>query len=284
MAWQKSFSEHSGHSDALTVQVIAQHLGHRTPAERLICLESVDSTNNYLKSLARDGAPDGTVVISEHQTAGRGRLGRSFQSAAGKGIYLSALLRPNVPAERLSAVTALCAVAVCDAVEAVCGVRPGIKWVNDLVLREKKVGGILTELSMTPHGTVDYLVLGIGLNVSQQCEDFTGEVADMASSLSVQLGAPVSRPALAAAVIQALERLRAALLSGDTKPWLSAYRKDCITLGQTVQLIAADGSRQTAYALDIDEQFGLVIRKGNGEVTVVRSGEVSVRGLYGYLD
>ena len=272
--------------DAMTEAEIRSFLGRTAVVGRdLRCFEELDSTNIRAKGLGMEGAPDGTVVTADLQTAGRGRMDRSFQSPRGKGVYLTALLRPNLPPERLLPVTAMAGVAVCGAVEDLCGVRPGLKWPNDPVLGGKKLCGILTELSLEGEtGRVQYLVLGIGVNVGQRLEDFSPEVAEMATSLSIALGRPVSRPALAAAEIRALDRLYADLLAGNLAPYLAAYRRDCVNLGKSVQLISPDGSRETAQALDVDDDFSLVVRTAAGEIRTVRSGEVSVRGMYGYIE
>ena len=252
-------------------------------AERpLYYFDVLDSTNTHLKQLAREGAPNGTVVIAGCQTAGRGRMERSFQSPAGKGLYLSVLLRPDLPPERLLPVTALAGVAACDAVERSCGVRPGVKWPNDLVLGGKKLCGILTELGLDAE-LKPWLVVGIGINVSQTAADFSPEVAALATSLAAQLQREVSLAALAAALIDSVDRLYAALTEDSTEAYLTAYRRDCVNLGRAVQLISADGRRETAEAVDVDDTFGLIVRTAEGEKTV-RSGEVSVRGLYGYVE
>lgn len=272
--------------DAMTEAEIRSFLGETAVVGReLRCFDTLDSTNLRAKQLGMEDAPDGTVVTAELQTAGRGRMDRSFQSPRGKGVYLTVLLRPNLPPERLLPVTAMAGVAVCGAVEELCGVRPGLKWPNDPVLGGKKLCGILTELSVEGEtGRVQYLVLGIGVNVGQKLEDFSPEVAEMATSLSMALGHPVSRPALAAAEIRALDRLYADLLAGNLAPYLTACRRDCVNLGKTVQLISPDGTRETARALDIDGDFSLVVRTEAGETRTVRSGEVSVRGMYGYTE
>lgn len=272
--------------DAMTEAEIRSFLGETAVVGReLRCFDTLDSTNLRAKQLGMEGAPDGTVVTADLQTAGRGRMDRSFQSPRGKGVYLTALLRPNLPPERLLPVTAMAGVAVCGAVESLCGVRPGLKWPNDPVLEGRKLCGILTELSLEGEtGRVQYLVLGIGVNVGQTAEDFSPEVAEMATSLSMALGHPVFRPALAAAEIRALDRLYADLLAGNLAPYLAACRRDCVNLGRTVQLISPDGTRETARALDIDDDFGLVVRTEAGGVKTVRSGEVSVRGMYGYTE
>lgn len=271
--------------DVLTEAEIRGFLGPTAIVGReLRCFEELDSTNNYLKSLPE--GPDGLAVTAESQTAGRGRMDRSFQSPRGRGIYLSVLLRPPLPPDRLPPVTALAGVAVCAAVERVCGVRPGLKWPNDPVLNGKKLCGILTELSLEAEtGRVQSLVLGIGINVGQGPEDFSPEVREMATSLLQALGKPVSRPRLAAALLEELDRAYAALLAGDLSEYLAAYRRDCVNLGKTVQLIpAAGGVRETAQAMDVDGEFSLVVRGADGRERTVRSGEVSVRGLWGYTE
>ena len=271
--------------DAVTEPEIRHFLGETDRVGRtLVCLEEVDSTNLRAKQLAAEGAADGTVVVADRQTAGRGRLGRSFQSPGGRGIYLTALLRPALPPERLSPVTAMAGVAVCRAVERICGASPGLKWPNDPVLEGKKLCGILTELSLEGEtGRVQDLVLGIGINVSQRPEDFTPEVREIATSLAQAPGRPVSRPALAAEVIREIDRLYGALAAGETAPYLAEYRRRCVNLGRTVRLLGPGGG-ETAEALDIDGDFGLVVRTADGGIRTVRSGEVSVRGLYGYTE
>jgi len=272
--------------DTLSEPEVASFLpAVRTVGRRLVCLSEVDSTNTYAKQLAMSGGEDGTVVIADCQTAGRGRMNRSFQSPPGRGIYLTALLRPPLPPERLLSVTALSGVAVCAAVEQVCGVRPQLKWPNDPVLHGKKLCGILTEMSLEGEtGRLQYLVIGIGVNVLQQPEDFSPEVREIATSLAQELGRPVSRPQLAAAEIGELDRLYAALCAGETAPYLERFRRDCVTLGREIQILRADGSREHAVALDVDDQFGLLVRRDDGSVDVVRSGEASVRGMYGYVE
>ena len=171
---------------------------------------------------------------------------------------------------------------MCDAVEAVCQVRPRIKWTNDLLLGQKKIAGILTEVALEGEtGAVQSLVIGVGVNVSQGPEDFSPDVAAMATSLCQALGRPVSRPQLAAEMIAALVRLMADL-GGELTPYLRKYRRDCATLGQEVQLLWRE-RRERAFAEDLDDQFGLVVRYADGRREVIRSGEVSVRGLYGYV-
>lgn len=273
-----------GSPDALSQREIhSQLLRLDVAPARLDCLEEVDSTNSYLKRIALEGAPHGTVAVANYQTGGRGRISRTFLSPKDKGVYLSILLRPKLTPEQLLPVTALTAVAVCDAIENTCGLRPQIKWTNDLLLGGKKLVGILTEVALEGEtGAVESLVIGAGVNVHHTDADFTPEVAKMATALSAQAGYPVSRPQLAAEMIAALLCLSEDL-SGDLSRYRTAYRQDCLTLGREVQLLWSD-SQETVFAEDIDDQFGLIVRRGDGSRTTIRSGEVSVRGLYGYAN
>ena len=241
--------------------------------------ETIDSTNTYLKQLAEAGAEGGTAVIAHSQTGGRGRLGRSFHSPAGSGIYLSYLLRPNCKPEGLMHLTCAVAVAMCDAVEKATGLRPGIKWTNDLVWQKRKLGGILTELGFE-NGLVSYAVVGIGINCTQKAEDFPEEIQSIATSLAAVTGKPVDIASLEREMLSTLETMAQTLADKETV--LAKYRSDCVTLGQQVCVVRADEVTH-GTALDVDGDGALVVRFEDGSVHAVSSGEVSVRGMYGYL-
>ena len=146
--------------------------------------DKLESSNRTAKTLALEGAPHGTMVLTSQQTAGRGRLGRRFESPAGKGIYLSLVLRPGLPMTEAQAVTVSAAVAVCRAVKRLCGLDLGIKWVNDLYYNGKKVCGILTEAGADiESGQLEWLVVGIGLNLTSRPEDWPEELRPIAGSL-----------------------------------------------------------------------------------------------------
>ena len=249
---------------------------------RLRIFGEVTSTNTLLKQMAQEGTPAGTVLIADRQTGGRGRLGRSFLSPGGVGVYLSALIRPDCAPTQLMHLTCAVAVAMCDAAENAFGFRPGIKWTNDLVVGTRKLGGILTELGLNPQtGRVDYAVLGIGINCGQTASDFDESIRSMATSVRMVTGRNADRNRLIAEMIKALEAMDQNLLTNPAAI-LDRYRRDCITLGQDVSILRGDELRH-ARALDIDTGGGLLVRYDTGETGTVTSGEVSVRGLYGYL-
>ena len=246
-------------------------------------LPTCPSTNDLLKAMAEAGAGEGTVLIAGEQTRGKGRLGRSFTSAAGKGVYLSALLRPDLSPEALLPLTGFTAEAIGRAVHRVSGVRPGVKWVNDLLLNGKKICGILTESAFSTGGQLKYVVVGVGLNVNYETGDFPPELQALAGSLLTETGRRYPLPNLAAAMIEALDELYMALLTGQTDPYLAAYRQHCLTIHKDVRLIR-NGVSVPAHALDVDESLGLLVRYPDGRETLIRSGEASVRGLYGYAE
>lgn len=267
--------------DKLSAGELAGALCGRRVGSTLLCLDSVDSTNNEIKRRAAD-APDGLAVLAEQQTGGRGRCGRTFVSPGGQGLYLSVLLRPDCALDEISALTAWTAVAVCEALETLCGITPGIKWPNDIILEGRKLCGILTELEVEAEsGRLRHVVAGIGINVSQGADDFGPEVAPIAISLAQALEQVPRRAELAAAVLAAMDRLYDAFPAGKAD-YLAGYRRRCLTIGRPVQVISARGTRE-GTAEGIDETFSLVVRWKDGAREAVSSGEVSVRGLLGYV-
>ncbi len=175
--------------------------------------------------------------------------------------------------------TCAVAVAACRAVEYACGLQPGIKWTNDLVFHRRKLGGILTELSALPESTA--AIVGIGINSSQSPEDFPPELRTVAGSLSMFCQEPPSLPKLAAALIRQLQEMDERLLT-DKSAILEAYRQNCITLGTDVSVVQADSIRH-GHAVTVDEQGALVVQFTDGHTEAVNSGEVSIRGMYGYI-
>lgn len=257
-------------------------LSHLPPAhpwgQSLYWYETIPSTNTQAKVMALAGAPQGTVLLADSQSAGRGRLGRSFCSHSGAGIYMSVVLRPECSAADLMHLTCAIGVAACDAIEEVTGFRPGIKWINDLVANGKKLGGILTELVMD--GTViRSAIVGIGINCSQEDGDFPPELQSIACSLSTVTGKNIDRAKLAAALICHLETISRRL--HDRQVIMDRYRTDCVTLGKQITVIQGDLCRP-GLALAVQDDGSLLVRFDDGTVSPVSAGEVSVRGLWGY--
>ena len=264
----------------LNVKAIRSHLD--ACPWRVYLFGEVDSTNTMMKKMARLGTPAGTVVVADRQSGGRGRLGRTFLSPGGVGVYLSALIRPDCAPGSLMHLTCAVAVAMCDAVEAAFGFRPSIKWTNDLVVGKRKLGGILTELGLDPKtGRVDHAVLGIGINCGQTETDFDQSIRSIATSVRMVTGRDADRNLLIAEMVKALHNMDRELLSSPGN-LLERYRRDCMTLGQYVSIVRGDEIRH-GLALDIDAEGGLVVRFDSGETGTITSGEVSVRGLYGYI-
>ena len=256
---------------------ILKHLGHHPWAELLQVHEVLDSTNTYAKELARQGVPEGTVVIAQSQTGGRGRLGRSFHSPH-SGLYLSLILRPNCPADELMHLTCAVAVAACDAVEQTCGLRPGIKWINDLLMDGKKLGGILTELIFDGDGTVSAAVIGIGINCHSVV--FPKELQNLACCLS-EFTDRTDSCLLAANLILNLSSMNQQLFSHRERI-MECYRQNCVTLGKQVRVISPTGV-ETGVAQRLNNDGSLTVLFDNGQRQNVNSGEVSVRGFWDYI-
>ena len=243
--------------------------------------DTIDSTNTRAKQLASEGAPQGSILIADRQTGGRGRLGRSFHSPAGSGIYLSIILRPHCHASEQMHLTCATGVAMCDAVEAACGIRPGIKWTNDLVFEKRKLGGILTELSLDHTGHVNFAVVGIGINCTQDVLDFPEDIRAIATSLQMQTATPIDRSRVIASMLISLEKMSQTLFSQKAQI-MEQYRCNCITVGQEISVIAGENVRH-GTALSVDDEGALVVQFSDGHREAVSSGEVSVRGMYGYI-
>ena len=220
---------------------------------------------------ALESAPHGTLVLASRQQAGRGRLGRRFESPAGKGVYLSLLLRPALSAADAQTVTIGAAVAVARAVKALCGLKLGIKWVNDLYYQGKKVCGILTEAGTDMEsGQLEWLVVGIGLNLTTSPSDWPPELARIAGSLYPGGPAPVGRAALAGAIARELLALCPAF------DCLDEYRARCFVPGHWVT-VCTGAETYPARALFIDDGGRLVVERENGRQEALRHGEVSIR-------
>lgn len=231
--------------------------------------EETDSTNRIAKRLAADGAPEGTLVVAKRQSEGRGRLGRSFFSPEG-GVYMSMVLRPHIPAERALLITACAAVAVARAIEKVSGVTAGIKWVNDIFVKGKKVCGILAEAGLNPeHDFPDYVVLGIGINVKKQ--SVPEELKEIVGCLE-DAGQIILNEELIARVWKEFAELYKNL---STAVYMEEYRERSVLLGKEVTVFGPEGEYK-AQVTDIDKEGHLIMER-DGRREELSFGEVSVR-------
>lgn len=235
------------------------------------------STNLQLKAMAVSGAPHGSLCLAEQQTAGKGRLGRTWHSPAGQGLWVSVLLRPDLPPAHAPLLTLCASMAMADGVAETWGGGLGIKWPNDLVLAGKKVCGILTEVAMHPDG-VDYVVVGTGLNVRRGA--YPPELSHQATSLEDHGATPLRRRVLAA-YLHHLEKWTALLVQHGPQPLIQAYGPRCVTLGKRVNVTGA--ITFTGLAEGLREDGSLLVRREDGTLQPVLSGDVSVRGVMGYV-
>ncbi len=234
--------------------------------------DEIHSTNSYLKEKA-EGLADGTVIIAKRQTAGRGRLGRSFVSDRG-GLYMSLLIKPNLEAEKSIFLTTAAAVAVARAIEEVSGKDTGIKWVNDIFIDGKKVCGILTEgATNTEDGLLQYAVIGIGINVTEPEGGFAKEIADIAISVFGKASPENAENELAAKI---LNQLSIVLNSPQESEILDQYRQRSIVIGKKVDIIYEDASL-SATVTGIDDSAAIILKTEDGKIIRKTSGEISVR-------
>jgi len=263
-----------GAPDRLIEAEIVKGLDTALVGRRVACYGAVDSTNLIAKELARAGAADGTVVVAESQGTGRGRLERRFFSPPGKGIWVSVLLRPSFLPQDAPKCTLMAAVAVARAMEKF-GLRAEIKWPNDILHDGKKLVGILTEMS-AEMDLVNYIVVGIGINVNIAPEDFPEELREIATSLMQMKGAPLPRVAFLQELLRALDALYAEVQHAGFAPVLAAWRSYAMTLGRPVRVIAVAGETFDGVAADIDEEGALLIDTASGRRRVL-AGDVSIR-------
>lgn len=242
---------------------------------KIVHRETVGSTNELAKELAQKGAPEGTVVVAEEQTGGKGRMGRVWYSPAGKGLWFSVILRPCISPADASKMALVCAVAVARAIRENTGLPAGIKWPNDILLDGRKVAGILTEMN-AEIDRVNYLVAGIGINVSQNSSEMPPGLAEIATSLAEQKGSPVVRAELLAAVINYLDLYYRDFVAGNFTTILSAWKDMSVTLNRWVRVISLN-YQDEGIAFDIDDEGALLLMKKDGSMKRIISGDVSIR-------
>lgn len=246
--------------------------------------DTLDSTNLQAKRLAEEGAPHGTLVVCDRQTAGRGRRGRSWNSPAGSNLYFTLLIRPQIVPDKASMLTLVMALALAEGIQRTCAgspVIPGIKWPNDIVLDGRKVCGILTEMSLSvEQDSIQYLVIGAGVNVARQ--DFPEEMQGRAIALE-EIFEPVGRSRLLVAVMQAFEEKYGKFVAaGSLKPLCDEYVALLINKDRQVCVLDPKGEFE-GTARGIKETGELLVELPDGTVREIYAGEVSVRGIHGYV-
>lgn len=259
--------------DVLRLDDIRQGLRTRIVGRDILILARVDSTNTRAMEMAAGGAPEGTVVIAETQTGGRGRLGRKWLSPEGN-LYLSVVLRPDIALSRAPLLTLMGAVAAATAIRTACGLEAGIKWPNDILLRGKKAAGLLTEMS-AEQDRVRHVVLGIGMDVNMDVNALPPEVRELTTTVARESGTAVDRTALLRQVLRKLDEWYRLFLDREDEV-LGAWRALNVTTGNRV---AVTGAREMIEGLarDIDNEGRLVIEQDDGTVRSVSAGDVSIR-------
>lgn len=240
----------------------------------------LDSTNEEAKRCAARGEPDGSLFVSDRQTKGKGRKGREWISPAGKDLFVSLLYRPDIPMESVSMVTLVAALACALTIEKYTESRVLIKWPNDVVIKEKKAVGILTEMGVEIDH-IDYLVIGIGFNLNR--EDFDDSISDMATSLGKETGKTINRVEFLAEFLRTFGPMYSLFREKlSMKPFYEDYNKRLVNRGRQVRILKKDEA-VTCLSKGINERGSLMVEDEQGKSLEIRSGEVSVRGLYGYV-
>jgi BirA family biotin operon repressor/biotin-[acetyl-CoA-carboxylase] ligase len=261
--------------DLLLPEEVKDGLNTTLLGKNIVYFKEIDSTNNKCKNLGQMGSEEGTVVVAEAQKSGRGRIGRYWNSPSGMGIWMSVLLRPQISPMEAPKVTLLAAVAVTSAIRKCTGIDVGIKWPNDLMVEGKKVCGILTEMS-AEMDSVNYIVLGIGLNVNIPLHQFPAEVQETATSLMEVKGGKISRKLLLQEIIRQLEKYYFRWQKEGIAPILKEWRRYSMVLNSPVSIIERD-QRWEGIALDILESGALIVKLMDGTIREFSVGEVSLR-------
>jgi BirA family biotin operon repressor/biotin-[acetyl-CoA-carboxylase] ligase len=261
--------------DLLHADDLLARLGNtRVVGRDIRVFEQTTSTNDVVEKLAHDGVREGVVVFAEAQTRGRGRLGRAWASPRGKGLWFSVLLRPDLRPQETTQLTVAGATALRRAVHRETGLRPEIKWPNDLLLRGRKFAGLLTELT-AELDRVKFVILGIGVNVNLNAGDFPADLRQPATSLKLETGEPVSRPALAAAILRELDHDYGRVCAGDFAAVAEEWEQRCTTLGRQVTIRIGE-RRLQGRAEALGEDGALLVRTEHGHLERVTGGDLTL--------
>lgn len=263
-------------SDLLLPEAIRRSYRPSLLRGEILYRESVDSTNRLAAELARAGAEQGTTVVAEQQTAGRGRLGRTWTSPARVNLYCSVVLRPSIPPLEVPRLTLVAGIAVAEAVRATADVAAEIKWPNDVLIGGRKVAGVLTELEAEAD-RVRFVIVGIGVNLNATRTDFPPELQRKATSLLLASGVPVDRAAFTARLLTALDAAYASFLRGGFAALRHRYEELHCLAGRAVTIDGTPPLSGTVRGVDAD---GALLVESAGEVQRVVSGEVTLRGAY----
>ncbi len=274
-----------GLPDRVTPELLLRGMYTESFGQNIRYEEQLDSTNRLAKELADAGEEEGTLVICETQTQGRGRLGRQWHSAPAGGVYMSLILRPPLQAQAALPLTMLTALAVRDAISQIAGMEAMIKWPNDILLNGKKVCGILTELSVSPEGAVRWVIPGIGVNVNLHAVDFPAPLRDIATSLSIERGLDCSRLELVRAICYQMETLYQDFIScgGDAQVFLPRYKVYSATLLRRIRLFLGQEQLE-GTAEDFDSDGALLLRTDDGTLRRIFTGEVTSHTPQQYSD
>ena len=244
------------------------------------CYKELDSTNLQAARLAEQGAEHGTLVLAEFHTQGKGRRGRNWFSPLGTSVYMSLLLKPELDPSKVSMLTLVQALAVSRGIEDTCGIAPQIKWPNDILVNEKKICGILTELRMEKNG-INSVIIGTGINLNQT--EFPSAIGDIASSLKKETGRTISREEVIGNIMIRFEYYYGCFLKTENLSLLrEEYNARLINGGRKVKVLDPKGEFR-GEALGINELGELLIKREDGKIIPIYAGEVSVRGIYGYV-
>ncbi|WP_127836607.1 biotin--[acetyl-CoA-carboxylase] ligase [Clostridium prolinivorans] len=267
--------------DLLTLEEIEPYLNSSVIGRNFVYFNSIDSTNNAAKKIADDENSHGTVLISEEQTNGKGRLGRHWISPKYKGIWMSIILKPNLDPIDASKITQIAAAAVTLSLLEM-NIKASIKWPNDIILNHKKVCGILTEMN-AELTNIHHVIVGIGINVNADKEDFPDDLKNIATSLKIESNNKINRQILTAKILNNFEILYDKFINNnDIESSLKICREYSAILGSEI-IIINKGKKVSAKALDIDEEGKLIVKYSNGNIEKIISGEISIRGKESYI-
>jgi BirA family transcriptional regulator, biotin operon repressor / biotin---[acetyl-CoA-carboxylase] ligase len=267
--------------DILTYEEVKDTLNTSCIGRNYFYFESINSTNLKAKELAEKGASNGTIVISEEQTLGRGRLGRSWISPKYKGIWSSIILRPNISPVDVPKITQIAAAAIINTLNTF-DIKAYVKWPNDIIINHKKVCGILTEMSGELN-KVNYVIVGVGINANLDKEDFQGDVSKKATSLKIESGSNISRKFFLGTFINEFEKLYLEFEKNATvKSSIDICKKYSAVLGKDIKIISPS-QELYAKAIDISENGELVVKYPNGSIDTIICGEISIRGINDYI-